>query len=159
MMTPKQNSWLRYAYVILVAITVFLFCWNGQRNLSGEKPAVLTTTDADIFFDRGEYKKSAEVYRQYLDNHPEDLLIRSRYAGALIFDGKGAEAIEELNQILSKDSGNFLALSYLAIAYGNAGNYEKAISVGEKAIAATSDPEAKDRLQGYLKSLSNQDVH
>lgn len=111
---------------------------------------------ADVSFDQRAFDKAREFYERYLKLSPEDLGARARYASTLTFLKKFDDGIAELNKVLSVDPNNFPAKAYLAITYAEKGDVEKAKLLAQDALKAAPNAEAKERFNGFVRSLEGQ---
>ena len=110
---------------------------------------------ADLSFDYQMFDKAEGYYQRYLYVEPEDLAARTRYASSLIFLGGPGRAIAELDSVLAKDSKNFQALAFKAIALAEQGDQSQALELADQAIALAPSDEARERFSSFLMSLSN----
>jgi tetratricopeptide (TPR) repeat protein len=108
---------------------------------------------AEISFQQQAFSKSAEFYKKYLELAPEDLDIRARYASSLTFVKDFPKAIQELEQIIAKQSDHFQALAYLSVAYSEKGDLNQARLYGERALKAAPNDEARTRLSKFIDSI------
>lgn len=109
---------------------------------------------ADISFNQKVFDKAASLYERYLTENPDDLSVHARYASALTFIGKSDEAVKELEMVLEKDPANFHALAYLSITYAQIGKRDKALEMGQRALAHSPSPEAHARFSEFLNALA-----
>lgn len=77
------------------------------------------------------------AYKEYAAKviaNPGDWKIRFRYAFALYFAGKKAEAIKELKNVLISDPYNVWAYGYISLIYGEIDQIDKAIEAAKAGI-------------------------
>lgn len=108
----------------------------------------------DLCFDQRLFPKSLNYYDRYLKLQPNDQEVRSRRASTLTFLGRAQEAITELQEIAKAQPEAFQPLAYLSIAFSQNGDIEQARVVGEQALTKAPSPEAKERFQSFLTSLT-----
>lgn len=108
----------------------------------------------DLCFDQRLFPKSLSYYDRYLKLQPTDQEVRSRRASTLTFLGRSTEAITELQEIAKAQPEAFQPLAYLSIALSQNGDLEQARAVGEQALKKAPSPEARERFQSFLSSLT-----
>lgn len=108
----------------------------------------------DLCFDQRLFQKSLNYYDRYLKLQPADQEVRSRRASTLTFLGRSGEAITELKAIAEAQPEAFQPLAYLSIALSQNGDIDQARAVGEQALTKAPSPEARERFQSFLNSLT-----
>lgn len=84
-------------------------------------------------------KKAQKIYRAKLVSDPFSWKLKFRLAFANFFAGDKKGYIKELNEILEFDPYNIWAYGYQALAYGEMGEYDKAIKLCKKALKLDPD--------------------
>ena len=98
----------------------------------------------------GETELAQTALRQWLDEHPEDIPIRSLLAQAQLGAGRQAQAIEEYLKVLEYDPENVTALNNIAWLYQEQGNFSEGVKYAERTHMLVPDrPEVTDTL-GWL---------
>lgn len=108
-------------------------------------------------FKSGEYNIALEQYNTYLLLHPHDL--ETLYNRGRCFEaiGQPGKAIEDYDEVLERDPGNYKALLSLSQIYYKEGKYELSINLCANAIMVNKD----DYLAHYYKARAhhkNRDV-
>ncbi len=129
--------------------------FSSWLRLSPKDPEPLIAL-ADLSFNAKVFDKAGELYLKYLQERPDDLAARARYASSLAFMDKSDQAIKELQAVLTKDPQNFHALAYLAIAYAQVGDFQHAKEIGLKALEHAPSPEAHARFKKFLDELESE---
>lgn len=112
---------------------------------------------ADLSFNQKIFPKAALYYRRYLESFPEDLVIKSKLASALVFTREFNEAEKLLKDVISKDKDNFHAHAYLAISLAEKGDPEEAKKEGDIAVSLAPNSEAKERIKVFLAGIDKSD--
>jgi tetratricopeptide (TPR) repeat protein len=86
-----------------------VFYWKGKKQEALEMLEGVSTKDldvnsrvllADIHVAQGKYREAEPLYRQYLDKHPEDLVVRLKLAEMLSWEKKYGPSLSEYEKIL-----------------------------------------------------------
>ncbi|MCO6431495.1 MAG: tetratricopeptide repeat protein [Deltaproteobacteria bacterium] len=110
---------------------------------------------ADLSFEQQAFSKAGQFYQQYLEVMPEDHAARARFASTLSFLNQPEKALAELDLVLKKNPNNFHGKAYSAITYAQMGDYAKARSLGEEALAVAPSDEARERFAEFLSKLDS----
>lgn len=113
---------------------------------------------ADVSFSRQAFPKAVEFYERYLALVDDDLDVRTRLGSAYTFNAQHEKGIAELEKVLAKNPKHFQAMAYLAVAYLQAGNREKALEIGERSLAIAPSEDARARFSAFLDSVKNGSV-
>ena len=82
--------------------------------------------------------KAIKIYKEKVTRDPNNWKTKFRFAFALFFGGDKPGAINQLEEILQSNPNNIWAYGYMALAYGEIGNYDKSIELCKKALEMDS---------------------
>ncbi len=104
-------------------------------------------TLGNIAYDKGEYKKAEEYFRNYLATGPRDPAVRTDLASTLLFQGRRPEALS-LYRRITEESPDFLQAHFnLGIALYAEGKKEEALVTLKKARGLADHPEQIKRIE------------
>ena len=113
---------------------------------------------ANLSFNLTAFPKAVEMYERYLKVAPTDDEARATYASALMFVGRGDEAIRELQAVVSRNSMAFQPRALLAVALAQAGRMNEAKVAGDAAAELAPSSEAREKLVSFLKEAMHRDA-
>jgi tetratricopeptide (TPR) repeat protein len=117
---------------------------------------------ANSSFDEENYRKSAELYAEYLEKNPGAFLARRKYGLALLKDNRPEEAVEQLARVIDLHAHDSWSLLYLGLSYLQLGDYQKTLSVWRqyefegKPLIAEELARQSRRLAAALPRVSNE---
>lgn len=104
-------------------------------------------TLGNIAYDKGEYKKAEDYFRDYLAAGPRDPAVRTDLASALLFQDRRPEALS-LYRRITEESPDFLQAHFnLGIALYSEGKKEEALVTLKKARGLADHPEQIKRIE------------
>jgi predicted Zn-dependent protease len=86
-----------------------------------------------------DYPAAANLFRVYLDQHPDAYLARRKLAVSLLKEGRPREAVMQLEKSLSDQPHDTLSKLYLGLAYLRLGEWQKTLA-GWQQLAAGGRP-------------------
>lgn len=102
---------------------------------------------ARVLKENGKADQVPDVYKAYLDAHPEDENARTQYMDALVGAGLDGEAIEQGREVLRKNPNNDAVYRSLSGLYFKQGRLEMAQIMGDKALALNDkDPDVYNNM-------------
>lgn len=110
----------------------------------------------DIAFNQAIFEKSTDYYARYLELEPKDLDARVNYGNSLLFIGREADALKELNAAFKTAPNDFRIAVSLAVAYKRSGDEGGAKKFRETALGLAPNPEEKSRLDKFLASIGKE---
>ncbi|MCI5066337.1 tetratricopeptide repeat protein [bacterium] len=113
----------------------------------------------DLSFELQGFPEALEFYERYLTQAPEDDAVRARYASALTFLGRADESQVILQKLVDRNPEDFQLRAYLTLAFAQMGNFQEMERQGERALALAPSPEAREKLEGFLKGIRKRAQH
>ncbi len=110
-------------------------------------------TMGDLSFERRIFDKAVRYYGDYVKESPSDFAARARYASSLTEAGRFNDAVKELLSILDSQKDYFPALAYLSVTYWQMGKKKESLEVGERALKAAPEGEAKKELASFVERV------
>ncbi|MCB0323941.1 MAG: tetratricopeptide repeat protein [Bdellovibrionales bacterium] len=134
--------------ILMEAVRAF----SHVLDLEPEHPGALLGL-AKVCLDAGIIDKALELYPRYLKQRPEDLQAKTDFALALLRGGQAAEAKTKLDEVLAVQPSAFPAQITLALVYRELGDIAQAKEAAQKAQDLAPDPEVKQQVAQFMKSL------
>lgn len=111
---------------------------------------------SDLLMAEGRLDEAAEVYEPYLAEHPEDTVIRVRYAVALAEAGRREEATPIFEEVLSAENLTSAQWNEVGVGLFNADQYENAVEAFRRAHEA--NPYNKESLENLVTAQIQADL-
>lgn len=117
---------------------------------------------ADSNFKKKNYHKSAELYAEYLKQHPGSFLTRRKYGRALLKDNRPEQAAKQLEKVIEDYPHDYKSLLYLGLAYLQSEKYRQALEVwdryvyGGKPLIAEEVEEQSELMDSALPDISRE---
>lgn len=126
--------------------------WRGAIQADGDEEQIRNAVDnlAEVFRGEERPEEAVEVYETYLENHPDDVVIRIRYAAALRDVGRAEEATEIFQEVMARDDLNDGQWNQVGIGLFDGENYEEATQAFRKGREV--NPYAKDLMENLVSA-------
>ena len=133
-----------------MAIGDFYFAHNRSEEALSEYRRALSDSPKnleikkhmlDLYLLTNQTQLAADLDRELMKDAPKDVLVRVGHGRVLMAQGKSAEAIDELQSVVSDDVDSPQAHYFLAMAYGRSGKMAEAKSELQAALkVSTGEP-------------------
>lgn len=116
------------------------------RIIAGSEKEMLiqvVTMEADIYYRKGEYQKSFSLFKEALDNNPDDMTVLNNYAYYLAEQNQNInEAEKMIRKVIEKEKENNTFLDTYAWVLFKGGKKREAIKIMEDIMARDNKPDA-----------------
>ena len=103
---------------------------------------------ANYYHKNGKYREALDLYKQLLDEDPDNAEVRIGMSNAYFKMGKYDQAIRGLNEVLEEDPDNLKALQSLGNIHVERGSGAEALRVAERALTIDSGDGESQFLKG-----------
>ncbi len=147
------NAALLYAEIGDNASAIATYRAALEADIPDADPEQLRTTIrglGDLLKEEGRTDEAIQAYTQYLEAHPDDVVIRIRYALALADGGRGDEAAAIYAEVLGRD--DLTAAQWIEVGVGlyNSEDYENASTAFSK--ARQGNPYSKEAMENLVNA-------
>lgn len=121
----------------------FILTNAEEAAIPKQVPGRKESSKASKLFQQGKYEEAAKLYREAIDENPEDPIYYYNLGIAYMRLNKDDEAIEVFKKMTEIQSESFSALKYLGQLYAKKKDYKEASKYFSQAVKISSDdPEA-----------------
>lgn len=126
--------------------------WREAMQANGDEEQVRSAVDnlAEVYRAEERPEEAVEVYETYLEEHPDDVVIRIRYASALRDVGRTDEATQIFQEIMGREDLTEGQWNQVGIGLFDAENYEEAREAFQKGREV--NPFAKDLMENLISA-------